>query len=62
MATSPTKKKPPSRDADEYSAFRQLLGDIARVPKAEVDAEDKEWREDRARIPGVRSGRKKRAS
>lgn len=43
-----SKKKPPPK-ADEYSAFKNLLGKIAKVPKTEVDKKAEEYREERER-------------
>ena len=35
-------KKPPPRD--ELSAFKKLLGKLAKVPKAEMDEKEREFR------------------
>lgn len=37
-------KKPPPED--EYSAFKELLDKIAKVPKAEVDKAAEKYRDD----------------
>jgi hypothetical protein len=42
------KKKPPP--TDEYSAFKKLLNRIAKVPKAETDAKEAEYQQERERI------------
>jgi hypothetical protein len=39
-------EKPPPKDPDEYSAFRELLDKIAKVPKEEVDEQQRRF-EDR---------------
>jgi hypothetical protein len=38
------KKKPPP---DEYSAFKDLLDKIAKVPKAEIEQREREYRAER---------------
>jgi hypothetical protein len=38
------KKKPP---AGEYSAFKKLLGKLAKVPKVEIDAKEREYQDER---------------
>jgi hypothetical protein len=40
--------KPPPKDA--YSAFKELLGKLAKVPKAEADEKEVEYQRERARI------------
>jgi hypothetical protein len=41
-------KKPPPKNADEWSAFQRLLKGIARVPKAELDEKEAEYQRERA--------------
>jgi hypothetical protein len=41
-----TKKKPPPK-SDDYSAFKNLLGKIAKVPKAEADEQEAEYQRQR---------------
>lgn len=50
--------KAPPNDEDEYSAFKNLLDKIAKVPKAEVDKLDREYREqgDHRRSPHRKTG------
>lgn len=38
------KKKPPP---GEYSAFKKLLGKLAKVPKAEIDEREREYQAER---------------
>ena len=40
-------KKPPPKDAGEYSAFKALLGKIAKVPKHKVDEQERRYQEER---------------
>lgn len=44
-----SKKKPPPK-ADEYSAFKNLLHKIAKVPKAEADEKEVEYQRERKKI------------
>jgi hypothetical protein len=39
------KPKPPPKDEGEYSAFKALLDKIAKVPKAEIEEKEREFRE-----------------
>ena len=41
------KKKPPPR---EYSAFKKLLGKLAKVPKNEIEEKEAEYQRERKRI------------
>jgi hypothetical protein len=42
------KEKPPSK-ADEYSAFKNLLSKLAKVPKAEADEKEAEYQRSRGK-------------
>ena len=42
-----TKKAKPPPKADEYSAFKNLLNKIAKVPKAEADEQEAEYQRQR---------------
>jgi hypothetical protein len=44
-------KAPPGKPPDEYSAFKELLGKIAKVPKAEADEKEVEYQQRRTAIP-----------
>lgn len=39
------KKKPPPKTEGEYSAFKELLDKIAKVPKEEVEEQDRKYQE-----------------
>ena len=44
------KKPKPPPGTDELSAFRKLLGKLAKVPKSEIDAKEAEYQRERERI------------
>jgi hypothetical protein len=41
------KKKPPPR---EYSAFKKLLGKLAKVPKTEIEEKERAYQDERERL------------
>jgi hypothetical protein len=47
------KPKPPPKPND-WSAFRKLLGKIARVPKAEIEEQEREYQRERERLRNAR--------
>jgi hypothetical protein len=51
-------KKPPPKDAGEYSAFKQLLDKIAKVPREEIEEQEQKYQEEQDRT----SMRRKRAA
>jgi hypothetical protein len=44
------KKKPPPKDAGEYSAFKRLLDRVAKVPKAEIERREREYQDEREKL------------
>jgi len=46
-------KRPPPKDA--YSAFKELLGKLAKVPKAEADEKEAEYQRHRTTLKKKRA-------